>query len=360
MSDRYYIFGAHSRAQTLSAYLQVVRPSECLAGFLYDNDEENPEKIEKYPVMRSADVPEPDRTCTVYLAIKAVNRDAVWQRLKSLGFSDIVSVTPQFDSDIRKQYFRKRYANTGRPFVMIDDLDNKKTGTVPTLAIYEVGSAYDKPLEKDTYSRKPYERTIQVGAALTDVRKEGYDLFDDTGDNISEMNRQLCEETALYWMWKNAAEDIMGLVHYRRHFIMPEDWQERMISNNVDVVLPIPICIRPGVEKNYRFRHISSDWDVLMDVLQDHSRDDHDFAINLFSKDMYFPLNIFVMRREILNDYCSWLFPILFDVMKTVGEHRDPYQNRYPAFMAERLLTLFFEMNRDRFNIVYADKGFLV
>ena len=360
MSDRYYIFGAHSRAQTLGVYLQAVRAEDCLAGFLYDNDEENSDRIESYPVMRSADVPEPDRACKVYLAIKAVNRDAVWQRLKALGFSDIVPVTPEYDSAIRKQYLKKRYAETGRPFVMIDDLDNKHTGTVPKLAIYEVGSVYDKPPEKDIYMRRSYELPIQVGAALTDARKDGYTLFDDTGDNISAMNRQLCEETALYWIWKNTVEDIIGLVHYRRHFIMPEDWQEQMVSNDVDVILPIPLCIKPGVEENYRFRHVSSDWDVLMDVLRAHSPEDHDFAASLFSKDMYFPLNIFVMRREVLDDYCTWLFPKLFDVMKTVGEHPDPYQNRYPAFMAERLLTLFFEKNRDRYNIVYADKGFLV
>ena len=31
----------------------------------------------------------------------------------------------------------------------------------------------------------------------------------------------------------------------------------------------------------------------------------------------------------------------------------------YPAFIAERLLSLFFEINRNRYNIVYCDKNFL-
>ena len=360
MSDGYYIFGAHSRARTLYVYLASLKPKENLCAFLYDNDEENPNMIDNYPVMKSSDVEIDDRSRKVYLAIKASGREVVGERLKTLGFTDIVPVTPEFDANIRKQYLRKYYASIDRPFVLIDDLVADHDVSMPKHTIYEVGSVYDKPLEKDTYMRKSYERPIQVGAALTDIRKTNYDLFDDEGDNISEKNRQLCEETGLYWLWKHSEDDYIGLVHYRRHFILPDDWMERMISNNVDVILPIPICIKPSVEDNYRFRHISYDWDVMMRILRNHSLRDYDYAREVFSKDLYFPLNIFVMKREILNDYCSWLFPILFDVMKTVGEHDDRYQNRYPAFMAERLLTLYFEMNKERINIVYADKGFLI
>ena len=65
------------------------------------------------------------------------------------------------------------------------------------------------------------------------------------------------------------------------------------------------------------------------------------------------------MKKEILAKYCSWLFPILFHVMDKVGKREDTYQNRYPAFMAERLLTLFCFMNRDKYKIVFADKNFL-
>ena len=68
---------------------------------------------------------------------------------------------------------------------------------------------------------------------------------------------------------------------------------------------------------------------------------------------------MFVMKRDVFEEYCSWLFPILFYVMECVGRREDVYQNRYPAFMAERLLTLFCYINRDRFKIVSVDKNFL-
>lgn len=46
-------------------------------------------------------------------------------------------------------------------------------------------------------------------------------------------------------------------------------------------------------------------------------------------------------------------------VVKSVGEHKDLYQNRYPGFMAERLMTYYFETKSEKYHIAYADKSFL-
>ena len=384
MINVYFIFGAHSRARTLAEYMRITQPQMKLAAFMCDNDEANPEEIEGVPVIRLSETVrmrdiegrcglvsfEEEAASTVagnaiFLAIRGIYHEAVMERLKRLGFTNIIPVTVSFDTHIRTAYLKKRFEDEKKDFVKIDDLEvNLRVAycgdILHTACIFEVRSVYDKSPEKDSYERAPYERSIQVGMMLTEQRLENCDYRDDEGDNISALNRCLCEETALYWIWKHAKEDVIGLVHYRRHFYLPEDWEQRMRTNGIDVILPIPLYVGPNIAENYRFRHVAGDWDILMQLIRETSEEEYQAAQKCFSGNLYCPCNMFVMKREVMQEYCAWLFPILFGVMERIGEREDAYQNRYPAFMAERLLTLYFEMNRERYRIVYADKGFLL
>ncbi|HEC1584163.1 TPA: DUF4422 domain-containing protein, partial [Campylobacter upsaliensis] len=51
-------------------------------------------------------------------------------------------------------------------------------------------------------------------------------IGDDTGDNISHLNRYLNELTGIYWAWKNYDKlgnpDYIGYMHYRRHFVFAD------------------------------------------------------------------------------------------------------------------------------------------
>ena len=68
---------------------------------------------------------------------------------------------------------------------------------------------------------------------------------------------------------------------------------------------------------------------------------------------------MFIMRKSVLNDLCSWMFPIIDTIAAHEGQYTDSYQNRYPGFLSERLITLFFEMHRNKYKTVYADKNFI-
>lgn len=351
-----YIVGAHSRARTLGVYLQHLHPEITVAAYLYDNDEDNPEKIDGVAVLSLDSEAYLDTSYAVYIGTRGVYHPQIIRHLKRLGFKKIYPVTVELDLYLRNEYLKKYYAVTGREFVKIDRLCEAEVRE--KALIYVVRSAYDKPLQQ-AYDLETYEKEIQAGAALTESRLEEEGVTDHTGDNISHLNKQFCELTALYWIWKHAKEEIVGLEHYRRHFLLPKDWVVRMQKNQIDVILPIPLYVAPSLEGNYKNRHDPSDWDYMMECLR--VRDEQEFqeAKSFFQKNLYSPCNMFIMRREVLDKLCTWLFPILFAVAGHGGQKEDSYLNRYPGFLSERLMTFFFEKNLEKYKIVYSDKTFL-
>ncbi len=132
-----------------------------------------------------------------------------------------------------------------------------------------------------------------------------------------------------------------------------------MISNKIDVILPVSTYVYPNIAENYKERHDFTDWEFLMRYLEKNSPDDYAMTKKVFSENLYYPCNMFIMQRKILNDMCSWLFPIIDAAAEHGGTKEDAYLNRYPGFISERLITLFFEIHRDEYHIVYADKNFI-
>jgi hypothetical protein len=360
-----YIAGAHSRAATMGFYLKYLNPDVRILAFLYDNDEPNPNDIDGVPVIKIGPDSKLKRECAVYLATRGSNHACLSETLTACGMHKIIPVDVKLDLEIRNRFLHKFYASQGRKYIKIDDICFDKTNgkakvseIMSSVSVYVASSAFDKPLQ-DHYTLAKYEKVLQVGAALTDIRIKAF-CTDNTGENISRINRQFCELTGLYWIWKHAEEDYVGLAHYRRHFILPSDWLDAMQTQCVDVLLPAPLYVYPSIEENYRRRHTESNWDNMLEFVRVHCSDDYEELSHFFkTTSLYSPCNMFIMRREVLDDLCSWLFPILFSVAESGGELEDNYQNRYPGFISERLISFFFDKHRDKYKVVYADKGFL-
>ena len=374
MKKNIYIFGAHSRAQTLATYLCFLDKDIHIEAYFYDNDEENPEIIGKIPVFRlnehtdihalnlSLDYP-------IYLGTRGVFHERITKILKKIGFKIIKPVTVKMDLMLRNQYLEKYYTSIGREFMKLDKFKGLQPSTSSDLgltnkisaSVYVVKSPFDKPLQQE-YPLASYEKEIYAGAVFAenfpDLLPENA-LRDDVGDNISAKNKQFCELTALYWLWKHAKEDIIGLAHYRRHFLLPKDWKTRMMDNAIDVLLPVPLYVAPSLEDNFKSRHDPLDWEFMMKYLKNSYSEDFLEACAFFKGNLYSPCNMFIMKREVLDDLCTWLFPILFKIAEHGGIKDNTYLNRYPGFISERLISLFFELNRKRFKVVYADKNFL-
>lgn len=365
----YYIFGAHPRGYTLYQYLKTLEPNRNILGFFYDNDEENPDNIEGIKVIKISDENNRledsigfDLSAEVFVATRGVFHEKIISKLKSIGFKNVTPVTPSMDTELRNRYVKDYYASKERAFEKISDFNQTcslKDSNLKKTCIYIAKTIFDQPFQQPV-ELKDYERIIQAGSALSENKLTEASFYDDNGENISNKNQQFCELTALYWIWKHSSDDIIGFEHWRRRFILPEKWDEIMLNNGIDVILPVPLCVMPSLEDNYKSRHDSKVWEKGMEILKKHHPEDYEVAVRFFKEsNLYSPCNMIIAKREVLKEYCDWLFPVLLELNDTIGILDDKYQNRYPGFISERLLNYFFEKNQDRFKIVYADKSFL-
>jgi len=193
---------------------------------------------------------------------------------------------------------------------------------------------------------------IQVGKVLSQD-DFGY-LADNSGDNISQKNRSFSELTALYWAWKNGffeESDYCGLVHYRRYFsgnetfgkfqiLWEKDIEELMLEYDVLVPVKRKYYIET-IRSHYGHAHYKKDLDILEEVLAEVSPEYMDAFAKVMGQRSLFLYNMFVMKTAYFDDYCSWLFEILFEVEKRVDiSDYDAYQGRIFGFLAERLFNV--------------------
>lgn len=380
-TNQIYIFGAASRAKTLKGYMNMLFPGLEIIGYLVDDEEENDSQIAGAPVIHlgraSEGTPANLRTkAPVIIATKGIFHERIEKRLDALGFKCIIPVSVDVDNCLRNAYVRKSFAGEGREFIKLEGLalkvkkgvadgnSGKQTAagvkelTEPDARIYMAKSIYDKELETP-YTIPHYEKALQVGAALTSKRLGDDILTDDTGENISAKNRRYCETTGMYWVWKNCRHDYVGFSHYRRHFVLQEDWADIMRQHDIDAVVPVPTYLYPSVGENYKERHLPEDWEFLLQYLKENEIEAYDKAVEIFDRNLFLPGNMFIARWEVFDELCRWSFPILDAIGANGGIKEDGYLNRYVAFISERLVTLFFALHEKQYKIVYADRRFL-
>lgn len=202
---------------------------------------------------------------------------------------------------------------------------------------------------------------IYVGKAIGDDILEDIQ-GDNEGDNISYKNRYYCELTGLYWLWKNVEADNYGLFHYRRFLdinnkyitdpqfqgimnINMSDWNEEAVSNEMqkyDIILPTPIELGSTVYNHYNVCHIIEDLNLVLYIIQKDFPEYAKCAIDFTAETRMFIGNLFIMKKPLFNEFCTWLFAILSKAENKIYlKDRNSYQIRSLAFMAERLFNIF-------------------
>lgn len=225
-----------------------------------------------------------------------------------------------------------------------------------SIELYAAFSHADK--QRRIEVRKNGVIPLQVGAALTGMRFGCQ--TDDTGENISAENRNFCETTGLYWIWKNTAgQAYTGLSHYRRRFRWDEASVRYMVDGQLDAVMILP-QFSPQPVKEYFLRFICRhDWQFMKEAI---IRYDDAYA-EIFERyeqaHFFIPCNMAVFKRLWFDRYCEFAFAVAMEVDNRYKKMQVVRQDRYMGYLFENLLSLFLVRHHREMKVAYSDMEFI-
>lgn len=202
-------------------------------------------------------------------------------------------------------------------------------------------------------------------------------------DNIADKNPYFCELTALYFLWKNVHTPVIGLVHYRRYFAKKRNIVQRRINqlayllglvpkqqtshhtiltsdeiqqlwqnSQADLIVPAGVDLDTSLYDNYNQNHHIQDWHIVKQIVEEKAPQYSLTIAKVEQNCILYPYNMFIGKKEIINDYCEWLFDILFEAEKKIDcSQYDSYNQRVFGFLAERLFTAWIVHNQNKYKI---------
>lgn len=359
------IYGAQGYALGAYKAIKTLYPKREISRFLVTRMDGNPPVLGGIPVKTLAAYVrelsgEEKRQVEILIATPDQVQSDIEEILENFGFRQHRRLTFARWAELMKLF----HARLGR-FLPLSALP---VGFhMPFIRIYMAKSHVDKPL-RGGMPLPEYVFPLQVGADCCDVRVA--DLADNTGEHISWKNGNYCELTALYWMWKNklaavGSEDgeegqYFGLCQYRRGFDFMEDDLLRLMDNDVDVVMPYPLPYEPDIRAHHERYIKETDWNAMLQALEELRPEYAQAFPEILGQQYLYNYNVILAKKNVLRDYCEWLFPIL-ERTEELSEPKGYERNdRYIGYMGETLETLYFMKNADKLTIVHTGCRMLV
>ncbi len=148
------------------------------------------------------------------------------------------------------------------------------------------------------------------------------------------------------------------MVHYRRYFArrMPGGRKFDRIASGTEIHAALekaPVILPKKrnywIETTYTqyiHAHHKEDLDAVQSILAEKYAAYLPAYAAVMGRTSGHRFNMFVMRRDILDAYCTWLFDVLAEAEKRIDADRyDAYNGRVYGFLAERLLDVWMETN---------------
>lgn len=209
------------------------------------------------------------------------------------------------------------------------------------MKIYVVGSSKNKFLPLDNIREK----------FLIDEKHDG--------DNIDNLNPWYCELTGLYYMWKHVTDDVVGLEHYRRYFVNNKG--DLLSENEINDVLKDNdiICNK----QQYSFKRPPITWfsnnnkfvDIqkfLCCVKAYIGKDYYDACIKHLHGDYHILGNMFICKKELIDEYCDFTFDLVFTYMSAEYYYHRKLTPRIIGYFTEFLFGAWLEYKQKKVKFV--------
>ena len=382
----FIIFGAQGIALGAYQAFHSLHPNRKIRCFLVSRIEENASVLEGIPVLEldkfaSSLSRKEKEEIEVLIATPENVMEEIESALEYYGLHCHVRLT-----SLRWAQFMAYHYVRDREFMPLSALPVGYHR--PDIHMFMAKFYKDQPLAEN-YNMPEWIMPVQAGASLCEERVA--DLLDCEGENISWKNGNYSELTVLYWMWKNrlmvkaSSNDIgnelvsiqdrkmassiwpgrtrteyYGLTHYRRILELSEDDVLRLEDNDVDVVLPYPMPYTPDIGEHHKRYLADRDWKALLAALEELQPEYANVFPSLLRQQYFYNYNIILARRDVLANYCSWLFPILRRVEQLSEPKGCKRKDRYIGYMGETLETLYFMYNKDKLELAHTGCRFLI
>ena len=182
----------------------------------------------------------------------------------------------------------------------------------------------------------------------------GY-IRDDTNNNISKHNPKYSELTGQYWAWKNSTAEIIGFCHYRRWFvknIIMQKLTKKDIINDLsryDIIVPQKrrfecdihrVIVKNNIkDRNYGVHQ--EDYQLLEEIIKTDFHEYLDSYKKMMSRKFLYLYNMFICKKELSNEYFTWVFEIIKKLDKQIDFSKYPSNPRIYGFISELLINVF-------------------
>lgn len=349
--------------------------------FIVSELQGNPDTIDGIPVWElSAVSAEPDAKYVI--AAPQVHHKAITESLCDRGMqeSQLIYVGNQLENELMEKYYREEpeFKTVAELFEKQGELveeprnqwnENLQNGEEKgvdwrhTVLVVQAKCHVDKPLAC-AMKMPGYIEPLQVGAVFT--QEVIATLRDNVGEQISDKNRNYCELTATYSLWKNHQAKYKGLCHYRRIFDISEEQMQQLTSQNesediVDVILPYPSIHYPDISSQHSRYVKESDWEAMLQALEEVAPEYYQAYRNDISKQQYFyNYNMLIAKQEVFDDYCNFLFGVLQRTEELSLPKGNERADRYIGYLGENLTTIYFLKNKENLKIAHTGKLMLI